>query len=838
MAFATMLLKLLTDRKPDVIVVALDKGKKTFRNEMYSEYKGQRKAMPRELAEQLPLFEELLTAFGIAQLGLVGYEADDIIGTLARQGCCSGYEVIIVTGDKDALQLINPCVKVMLTKKGISEMDIMDEVAFVERYNITPQQFVDVKSLMGDASDNIPGVAGIGEKTALKLIQQFGSLDSVLARVDEVAGKKTQEMLRMHAANAKLSQQLATIVCDVPVDYLPATYGWTPQVDQLRELFLRLEFRALLTRLLPLLPGAGPVVEVQTEALPSVEGPRDEADARNLLDDIMRTGMTFLPVFAGQPPRVELSGLALAVAERTVYFTPSTPGWSDVFSLLNLPILAKTTHDAKTAANFCLTAGSPLVGLAFDTLVAAYLLDPSANRYALTGLAASYLSRQCDWDAEKLRQDPRLAAWGAGIVRDLQPVMQEKLEVAGLTELYRSIELPLTRVLSALEMNGIALDGERLIAMSAELGLKINELLRVIYESAGEEFNVNSTKQLGVVLYEKLRLPVLKKTKTGYSTDAEVLEKLSGQHTIIDTLLEYRMLNKLKSTYLDGMSHLLSPETGRIHTTFNQTVTTTGRLSSSEPNLQNIPVRTDVGRRIREMFVPGDGWDYILSADYSQIELRVLAHISMDDNLIDAFRDGQDIHTRTASEVFGVPMTEVTSELRSRAKAVNFGIVYGISDFGLSRDIGVSRKEAELYITSYFARYPGVKQFMEKSVADARKQGFVTTLFGRRRYLPDIHASNFNLRSFAERTAMNTPIQGTAADIIKKAMVEVYDRLLQGGYKSRILLQVHDELLLEVVNSEANAVSQIVREAMEGAVTLSVPLVTDVKMGKSWAAAK
>lgn len=836
--FATMLLKLLTDKKPDVIVVALDKGKKTFRNEMYSDYKGQRKAMPSELAEQLPLFEELLTAFGISQMGLVGYEADDIIGTLAKQGCNSGYEVMIVTGDKDALQLINPCVKVMLTKKGISEMDIMDETAFVERYNITPHQFIDVKSLMGDASDNIPGVAGIGEKTALKLIQQFGSLDGVLARVEEVSGKKTQEMLRIHASNAKLSQQLATIVCDVPVEYLPETYKWTPQVDHLRELFLRLEFRTLLTRLLPLLPGAGPVVEVQTEALPSVEGPRDEADARRLIDEIARTGMTFLPVFAGQPPSVETTGLALAVPERTVFFTPSTPGWSEVIAMLSIPTLAKATHDAKSATNFCLTSGSPLVGLAFDSLVAAYLLDPAANRYPLAGLAASYLSRQCDWDAEKLRQDPRFAAWGASIVRDLRPVLEEKLEVAGLTELYRSIELPLTRVLSAMEMNGIALDGERLVAMSAELGLKIDELLRVIYDSAGEEFNVNSTKQLGVILYEKLKLPVLKKTKTGYSTDAEVLEKLSGQHAIIDTLLEYRVLSKLKSTYLDGMSHLLSPSTGRIHTTFNQTVTTTGRLSSSEPNLQNIPIRTDVGRRIREMFVPGDGWDYILSADYSQIELRVLAHISMDDSLIDAFRHNQDIHTRTASEVFGVPMTEVTSELRSRAKAVNFGIVYGISDFGLSRDIGVSRTEAGLYITSYFARYPGVKQFMEKSVDDARKQGFVSTLFGRRRYLPDIHASNFNLRSFAERTAMNTPIQGTAADIIKKAMVEVYDRLLQGGFKSRILLQVHDELLLEVVDSEVNTVSQIVREAMEGAVTLSVPLVADVKLGKSWAAAK
>jgi DNA polymerase-1 len=548
--------------------------------------------------------------------------------------------------------------------------------------------------------------------------------------------------------------------------------------------------------------------------------------------------MAFLPLFSGSTPSLELTGLAVAVTDRAVLLTPSTPGWSDLLHVLTVPTPGKATHDAKLATNLCMAAGLTLSGLTFDSLVAGYLLDPAATRYSLPDLAAAYLSRPAQWEEAKLRQDPRYAAWAVGIVRDLRPVLEERIEAAGLQALYCSIELPLARVLSAMEMNGVAIDAGSLMSMSGELAVRIEQLLREIYTIAGEEFNVNSTKQLGVILYEKLGLPILKKTKTGYSTDAEVLEKLSGQHIIIDNLLEYRMLAKLKSTYLDGMNALISSTTGRIHTTFNQTVTTTGRLSSSEPNLQNIPVRTESGRRIREMFVPGAGWDYILSADYSQIELRVLAHMSGDENLIDAFRHGQDIHTRTAAEVFGVPLDEVTGLLRSRAKAVNFGIVYGISDFGLSRDIGVSRKEAEQYIVNYFARYPGVKQFMDRSVADARKLGFVTTLFGRRRYLPDINASNFSLRSFAERTAMNTPIQGTAADIIKKAMVIVYDRLISGGFKSRILLQVHDELLLEVVAGEADVVSRIVREAMEQAAELSVPLVTDVKLGKSWAAAK
>lgn len=837
--FLNMLLKLLADIRPDAIAVALDKGKRTFRNQLYSEYKGTRKAMPVELAEQLSLFEELLTALGIATSGLEGYEADDVIGTLAGRASAAGFDVTIVTGDKDALQLIAPSVKVLLTKKGISDLDLMDEAAFVERYGLCPSQFVDVKSLMGDQSDNIPGVAGIGEKTALKLIQQFESLDNLLAHIDDVPGKRTQALLRSQADNARLSQRLAQIVCTVPIDYRSDSYHWRPDIERLREIFVRLEFRTMLDRLLAILPDREPAaVAVGSEALPPADSPVDAAEAERLLQQLQSSAIAFFPMYAGHMPNLELTGIALAVTDRIAIWRQSTPGWADVLRLLTIPTPEKATHDGKLAINLCRSAGLPFSGLTFDSLLAGYLLDPAAARYSLPDLSASYLSRPVPWNEDELRQEPRYAAWAASLIRDLRPVLDERMVALGLHDLYDSIELPLTRVLAEMEMNGVAIDSASLEAMADELAGRIEQLLREIYMIAGEEFNVNSTKQLAVILYEKLGLPVLKKNKTGYSTDAEVLEKLSGQHIIVDNLLEYRMLTKLKSTYLDGLKTLISPLTGRIHTTFNQTVTTTGRLSSSEPNLQNIPVRTETGRRIREMFVPGAGWDYILSADYSQIELRVLAHMSGDANLIDAFRHGQDIHTRTAAEVFGVPMTEVTPMLRSRAKAVNFGIVYGISDFGLSRDIGVSRKEAEHYIASYFARYPGVKQFMENSVADAKKQGFVTTLFGRRRYLPDINAANFSRRSFAERTAMNTPIQGTAADIIKKAMVNVYDRLLSGGFKSRILLQVHDELLLEVVADEVDAVSRIVRDAMEGAAKLAVALVTDVKWGKNWAAAK
>ena len=482
--------------------------------------------------------------------------------------------------------------------------------------------------------------------------------------------------------------------------------------------------------------------------------------------------------------------------------------------------------------------GTALGGLVFDTVLAAYLLDPTASDYSLAIMKEKYLGKASNIQWSKMSHEPVFAVWGVEVIHEIYPILKQGLIDNELMHLFDEIELPLVEVLSIVESNGIKVDREYLQVMSVEMGAKIDLLLAHIHECAGETFNVNSPKQLGVILFEKLNLPIIKKTKTGYSTDAEVLEKLAGQHAIVDMILEYRMLAKLKSTYLDGMIDLISPNTGRIHTTFNQMVTATGRLSSSEPNLQNIPIRTEVGKKIRELFVPGEGYDYLMSADYSQIELRVLADMSDDDNLIEAFAQKQDVHTRTAAEVFEVPMSEVTSELRSRAKAVNFGIVYGISDYGLSRDTGVSRKEASQYIENYFTKYHGVKTFMDKMVSAAHQQGYVTTLLGRRRYLPDINSKNFNQRSFAERTAMNTPIQGTAADIIKKAMVDVHNVLQREKLQSRILLQVHDELVLEVPASEVEQVAKIVKEAMEQSVSLKVPLEVDVNVGKNWANAK
>lgn len=843
--FTTMLVKLLADYRPDFLAVAFDKGRVTFRTETYSQYKAQRQATPGELSEQFPLLRELLQAFGVTTIEVAGYEADDIIGTLSEKASSQGYEVLIVTGDRDALQLIGQETKVLLTKRGISDMEVMDSAALKEKYGLTPAQIIDMKGLMGDSSDNIPGVPGIGEKTAVKLLAQFGSLENVLANIDQVSGKKLQENLRQYTEQAVLSKQLATIVRNMDLEFVPENFEIRPEKQTVRELFAKFEFKTLLTKMDTLFPGINDKdsVEAQTAdvVLSAPVIAASQAEVADVYDRVKQQGrMSCYPVTPGHSPLAELIGLAVTCAGETVYIPRDAEGWDIVFDMLADSRITIVAYDSKKLYNICQAKERNILAQVTDVLIAAYLLDPTASTYPVDVLAKKYLNQNITLPTgdKNLSLKPEFAVWASSIVEELQVVITRQLADAGLDKLFEEIEMPLVEVLSAMEVAGISVDKNYLREMAVSITGKIDQLIDEIYLLAGEQFNVNSTKQLGVILFEKFKLPIIKKTKTGYSTDAEVLEKLAGQHPLIDKLLEYRMLSKLKSTYLDGMEVLIHPESSRIHTTFNQMVTATGRLSSSEPNLQNIPIRTDIGRKIRELFVPGEGYDYIMSADYSQIELRVLAHMAGDASLLEAFRHNQDIHTRTAAEVFGVAMEEVTPEMRARAKAVNFGIVYGISDYGLARDIGVSRKEAGYYIESYFAKYQGVKRYIDEVVADARRDGYVTTLFGRRRHLPDINSSNFNQRSFAERTAMNTPIQGAAADIIKIAMNKVYALLKAKKLKSRILLQVHDELVFEVPAAELEEVAALVKQAMEEAVKLDVPLIADVKAGCNWAQAK
>ncbi len=838
--FASMLVKLIGELQPDRLVIAFDKGKKTFRNELFNEYKATRKQTPSELSSQIPLLHELIEVFGIALVEKAGFEADDIIGTMATRAANEGHEVIVVTGDKDALQLIGGNIKVMLTKKGISEMEIFDEIAFKEKYGLEPLQLIDLKGLMGDSSDNIPGVPGVGEKTATKLLMEYNSLENVLEHIDDISGKKLKERLTENRELAILSKKLATIVRDMDIEFDLESYKIQPDTKKIRDFCNQYEFRSVLSRLDTLFPGEtddfgfGTVVS----ELPEPVYLKNKEEVERLIRLVRaERKFVFAPVLDGRIPEMSLKGLAVVTENGdSAYIDSKIEGWMDILALLSDATICKITHDLKPMYHACHPLNITIAGSLFDTMLAAYLLEPTNNNYDLARLMERYLGEYNQ--PEDFENECIYATWSALCIHDLSTVLHSKLQENDLESLYDEIEIPLVEVLAAMEGAGISVHVDNLQDMALEIAEKIKVLLKEIYELAEQEFNVNSTKQLGEILFEKLELPIIKKTKRGYSTDVEVLESLVHHHPIIRKLLEYRTLTKLKSTYLDGLSVLIHEKTGRIYTQFNQMVTATGRLSSSDPNLQNIPVRTDAGKRVRELFVPGIGYDYLLSADYSQIELRVLAHMSGDKNFVEAFTQNQDIHTRTASEVFGVPMEEVTSELRSRAKAVNFGIVYGISDYGLSKDLGVTRKEAGIYIESYFTKCQGVKEFIDQMVKDAHTQGYVTTLFGRKRYLPEINSSNYNQRSFAERTAMNTPIQGTAADIIKKAMIDAFHELKKRNLRSRILLQVHDELVIETVKDEMKIVSEILRNSMQGVAKLNVPLTIDIHMGENWAQAK
>lgn len=830
--FATMLFKLLETIKPEFIVVAFDKGKITFRNEIFDQYKAHRKETPQELSMQIPLIHEFLAAMNISLLEEAGYEADDIIGTLANNAVKNNKQVVIVTGDKDALQLINDDITVMLTKKGISEMQEFDKDVFKEVYGLDCSQLIDLKALMGDSSDNIPGVPGVGEKTATKLLSEYETLEQLYENIDKVSGKKLQEKLSENKELAFVSQKLARINISVPVEYKEDFYKLDLTKNMLKDFCNKYEFKSILNRASFL---SNDTVVEKLEMAEAILI-KDEKEFRKLAKKIIvEKNFLFYPEFNTQ--EFILENIYLFLSGKVYCVTCNQVMEEVFFGLIENQEVVKITYDVKNLYKYVINKGITINGDVFDVMLVAYLLEPMASNYSIQSLEQVYLNENYNID-EKNADLSQLITWYVNVIKKLYPILKENMISNDLLELYQNVEMPLVEVLAAMEIVGIKVDAEHLISMSKEMEQKIEVLLKEIYEIAGEKINVNSPKQLGVLLFEKLQLPIIKKNKTGYSTDAEVLEQLKEHHEIVSKVLEYRTLTKLKSTYLDGLGNLLKGNENRIHTNFNQMVTATGRLSSSEPNLQNIPTRTEEGKKIRNLFIPGVGYDYLMSADYSQIELRILAHMSADPNLIDAFKEKQDIHARTAAEVFGVRLEDVTGEMRSRAKAVNFGIVYGISDYGLAKDIGVSRKEAGHYIESYFAKYPGVKNFIDNIIMDARKNGYVITLFGRRRYLNDINSSNYNIRSFAERMAMNTPIQGTAADIIKLAMIKVYRDLQKARLQSRILLQVHDELLLEVVESEVEKVTIIVKNAMQDVANLAVDLTVDINIGKSWADAK
>ena len=825
-----MLLKLLGDLQPAYMAVAFDKSRKTFRTELYADYKGQRKPTPSELSEQFPLAMKLLGTMGIPTLELDNYEADDIIGTFAVHAP-EDVEVIIVTGDRDELQLVDTRTKVYYTKRGISDIQIFDEAEFAANYEgLVPKQLNELKGLMGETSDNIPGVPGVGPKTALKLIKEYGDVETVLENIDKVSGKALKAKLADNKESALLSKKLATICTEAPVDTDIEKYALAPLREEARTLMQDLEFRNMYDRFASVLGGAQHSFDLFGETVEQESAPTEHvtlpAQAEQLFAALKacREAVPVAVTVSGQLPELYFSRAELLLEGKVYILDSFSSCWDKFDAWLADADCKKLTVDSKELYKCCLCRKVRAQGIVDDVALAAYLADPGHNSYALADLSKRYLASMLPTDCENI----------ALLAVQLREQLKEYEQLA----LYEELELPLAPVLAKMELSGITPDMELLAQLNEDMTARIAQLEKQAMEQAGEEFNLKSPKQLGIILFERLQLPVIKKTKTGYSTDAKVLEALEGKHPLIATILEHRKLAKLQSTYLDGLKPLVNAKTGRIHTHFQQTVTVTGRLSSTDPNLQNIPTRTEEGKQIRRIFVPGAGYDYLMSCDYSQVELRILACIAHDELLLDAFRHGQDIHARTAAEVFGVPLAEVTHEMRSRAKAVNFGIVYGISDFGLAKQLDVGRKEAAGYIESYFARYTGVKKYMEDIVAKAREQGYVSTLMGRRRYLPDIRHSNFNLRSFAERTAINTPIQGTAADIMKKAMIDVERALEQAGCKSRILLQVHDELVLEVTEDERERVAELVRATMQAAASLEIPLLADVNFGKNWAETK
>ncbi|MFS4890477.1 DNA polymerase I [Staphylococcus aureus] len=840
--FAMLLEKILKEEKPNHFLVAFDAGKTTFRHEKYSEYKGGRQKTPPELSEQFPYIRQLLDAYHIKRYELDNYEADDIIGTLSKEADKAGFQTIIITGDRDLTQLATDNVTIYYTKKGVTDVDHYTPDFIAEKYNgLTPNQIIDMKGLMGDTSDNIPGVAGVGEKTAIKLLNQFDTVEGVYEHLDEISGKKLKEKLQNSKEDALMSKELATINVDSPIEVKLEDTLMTHQDEQQEkiELFKKLEFKQLLADIDQSASG-----EDAIEKTFEIETSFDNVDFTSLKEATIHFELD-----GGNYLRNNILKFSLFTGEKHIVINADDIiNYAELVSWLENPNTKKVVYDAKKTYVASHRLGIDIQNISFDIMLASYIIDPSRTISDVQSVVSLYGQSFVKDDVSiygkgkkfKVPEDDVLNPYVASITDAIyfaKPNMDKQLEEYNQVELLADLELPLAKILSEMEEIGIYTDVHDLEEMEKEIQEKLDVLIRNIHDAAGEDFNINSPKQLGVVLFEILQLPVIKKTKTGYSTAVDVLEQLQGEHPIIDYILEYRQLSKLQSTYVEGLQKVISDDQ-RIHTRFNQTLAQTGRLSSVDPNLQNIPVRLEEGRKIRKAFKPTSKDSVILSADYSQIELRVLAHITQDESMKEAFINGDDIHTATAMKVFGVEADQVDSLMRRQAKAVNFGIVYGISDYGLSQSLGITRKKAKAFIDDYLASFPGVKQYMSDIVKDAKALGFVETLLHRRRYIPDITSRNFNLRGFAERTAMNTPIQGSAADIIKLAMVKFAQKMKETTYQAKLLLQVHDELIFEVPKSEVDSFSEFVEEIMENALQLDVPLKVDSSYGATWYDAK
>ncbi|MBN2105465.1 DNA polymerase I [bacterium] len=866
--FTNTLMRILKEEQPDYVAVVFDTSAPTFRHKKFPEYKATREKMPDELREQIPVIRNMVEAFNIPIVEKDGFEADDVIGTLARRAEAQGMEVFMATGDKDFMQLVSSRVKMVSLKRSQGETEILDSDGVIKKVGLPPEKIVDFLGLMGDTSDNVPGVPGVGPKTALMLIRDFGSMDNILEHLDEISRKSVQKNIREHREQALLSRELVTIHTDVPLDVkVEDLKARTPDQETLVSLFRKLEFNRMLQDISALTGKTADTIEKQYTTIESPE-------ALNTFIRKLKGQSMFamdLETTSLEPMTADIVGLSFSWSPGEAFYIPALMPEEDsgmiasdpesrlnkilspIKSILENPDIRKCGQNIKYDMLVLKQHGINVKGVDFDSMVAAYLIDPSARQYNIDALAMQFLQytkiptkdligkgrNQITMDLVAVEKISEYACEDADIAFRLRKVMEPRLEKDGLSHLFQDVEMPLVSVLMMLEENGVALDTKLLREMSLEMQNQLNDLETEIYEIAGESFNINSTQQLGIILFEKLKVHEIlgkrkaKRTKTGYATDVRVLESLSA-HPLPKRLLDYRQLTKLKSTYVDALPALICKSTGRVHASFNQTVAATGRLSTSNPNLQNIPIRTELGREIRKAFVAQKpGWK-LLSADYSQIELRLMAHLSGDKTLLESFQRGEDVHRRTASEIFSVMPEQVTPDLRRQAKTINFGIMYGMGAYGLASRLSISNEEAQNFISAYFTRYPKVNAFIAETIARAYKQGYVKTLMNRRRYLPELKSDNRNIRDFGERTAVNTPIQGTAADLIKIAMIHIAEILQKERWQSKMILQIHDELLFEAPESELDKLADMVRMEMEGAIQLDVPIQVDVGTGSNW----